>query len=594
LAVSNSANPQTEISKDSFGKQIGSFGYIYWVANLIELIERFAYYGVRVGLPVFMVLAIGEGGPELTQIQKGTIYAVWAVVQCFVPVLSGGFADRFGYKVCIAVYSFITSAGFLIMGFSIRIAEAMAGMPLAEARAAGDDHVFAVVFAGAMFVAVGTGIFKPGVQGLIANQIPKSSASLGWGIFYQMVNVGGFIGPLVAGSLRVLEWEYVFAACACGAMCNLIPLFFFREPKHPEHEGSSNPFVLLYKAFRGLLEPRLFFFTITFAGFWLMFMQLFDLLPNFIDDWIDSRGVAARLESIFGVFGEAASDFVPVLENGNLTQEWILNFNAMLICIFAFAVAYFTGKMRSLSAIIIGIAVAAGAIYGLGISMNAWIILLAIAVFSFGEMMASPTKMRYLASIAPPGKEGQYMGYANFTVGIGWATGSIAAGYLYESYGDKSVLARDYLVQTIGMAQDKVAAIPKAELMDRFDKILGVNEWGARELLWETYQPYWLWSLFAGVGVASMLAIAAYTYVCKRADANPQHVLNTHGDACVLAFLVPVCLVFGGFTYEVYRRYNTLDFGLLLITIFFSIMFVILLIDMIRKKAGDEPAEVPE
>ncbi|MBN1590137.1 MAG: MFS transporter [Pirellulales bacterium] len=585
--MSSEPNNQSDVSKDSLGKQISSFGYIYWVANVIELIERFAYYGVRVGLPVFIVLAIGKGGPELTQVDKGTIYAVWAVVQCFVPVLSGGFADRFGYKLCIAASALITSTGYLIMGFSIRIAEWQCGMPLAEARPLGIDHVYLILFVGAMFVAVGTGVFKPGVQGLIANQIPKSSASLGWGIFYQMVNVGGFLGPLVAGSLRVLEWEYVFMACAGGALCNLIPLIFFREPQHPEHEGSSNPFVLLHKAFLGLLEPRLFFFTITFAGFWLMFMQLFDLLPNFIDDWVDSRGVASMLTTVFGWFGETASSFVPVLpESGNLTQEWILNFNAMLICLFAFGVAYFTGKMRSLTAIAVGIAIAALAIYGLGMSMNGWLILAAIGLFSLGEMMASPTKMRYLASIAPAGKEGQYMGYANFTVGIGWATGSIAAGYLYEAFGDKAVLARKYLVDTVGMAQSKVAAIPKADLMAQFEQAVHVDQWGARNLLWETYRPYWMWALFAGVGLASMVAILVYTYVCRRADADPRHSLNTHGDIWVLVFLVPICLLFGSLTVLIFLGKHTLDFGLLLITVFFAVMLVILLINMAMKNGS--------
>lgn len=205
ISVSNTPNSQSDLSNDSLVKQVSSFGYIYWVANWIELVERFAYYGVRVGLPIFMVLAIGKGGPELTQIQKGTILAVWAVVQCFVPVLSGGFADRFGYKICIATYTFITSAGFLVMGFSMQLSEYMSGMPLSEARLLHKDWVYFFMFAGAMLVAVGTGIFKPGVQGLIANKIPKSAASLGWGIFYQMVNVGGFIGPLVAGSLRILK-----------------------------------------------------------------------------------------------------------------------------------------------------------------------------------------------------------------------------------------------------------------------------------------------------------------------------------------------------------------------------------------------------
>ncbi len=588
--MSNTPNSQSDLSKDSFVKQFSSFGYIYWVANWIELVERFAYYGVRVGLPVFMVLAIGKGGPELTQIQKGTILAVWAVVQCFVPVLSGSFADRFGYKICIAIYTLITSVGFLVMGFSIQISEYLCGMPLSEARPLGEDWAYEFLFAGAILVAIGTGIFKPGVQGLIANKIPKSSASLGWGVFYQIVNVGGFLGPLVAGNLRLMKWEYVFIVCAGAALFNLVPLLFFREPRHPQRDSSASPRMLLYKAFRGLLEPRLFFFTITFAGFWMMFMQLFDLLPNFINDWIDSRGVADMLVNVFGIFGKTAASFVPVLPSGNITQEWILNFNALLICLLAFAVAYFTGKMRSLNAIIIGITLSAVAICVLGLSMSAWWILAAIAVFSFGEMMASPTKLRYLAGIAPPGKEGQYMGYANFTVGIGWATGSILAGYLYEYYGDKSVLARKYLVNTMHLVKDKADAIPKADLMPHFEKVMDVDQWGARGLLWDAYKPYWIWMLLGGIGLASMLALAAYTYICRRADKNPNHSFNIHGIFWVRLFLVPICLLFAGLTIGVcyYSEEHRVDLGLLSMALFFLTMLVISFINITEKSDTKE------
>ena len=70
--------------------------------------------------------------------------------------------------------------------------------------------------------------------------MPKKSASLGWGIFYQMVNIGGFIGPLLAGYLRILDWEYVFLACAAGIALNFIPLFMFAEPEH-EGDQSAKP-----------------------------------------------------------------------------------------------------------------------------------------------------------------------------------------------------------------------------------------------------------------------------------------------------------------------------------------------------------------
>jgi POT family proton-dependent oligopeptide transporter len=548
--------------KSSLRSQLRLFNGVFWIANWMELVERFAYYGVRTVLPVFMVLAISEGGPGLDHVQKGSVYAIWALVQSFVPIFTGGFADRYGYKINIVVATVLKIVGYLVMGYCIHLAELWAGMPIAEARAAGTDHVYGIFFAGAMFLALGTAVFKPGLQGLIANQMPAKAASFGWGIFYQMVNIGGFVGPLIAGYLRVLEWEYVFVACSIGIALNFIPLFVFREPARDASSSGATPLELVVDAVRGLLEPRLFFFTIAFAGFWLMFYQLFDILPNFIDDWIDSRGPAAALQS---VIGERA---VPTVNGGNLTQEWMININALLISLFAFLVGFLTGRMRSITAIVVGIAISAAAIYGLGMSRDGWWTLGAIALFSVGEMMASPTKMRYLASIAPKGKDGLYMGYVNMTVGIGWSIGSIVAGELYQESGDKIVLARRYLVEERGLDVAEVGAVDSAQVMDLFQRAVGVDAWEARQVLWDAYEPQSMWLVFTAIGLGSMLLLLGYDWLTRKADAEPSFSFNTHGHLWVRAALVPIV---GGLGWATYAAYSE---AVLVQAILFAMLFV--------------------
>ncbi len=520
------------------------FGFIYWVANWMELVERFAYYGVRVVLPVLMVKAVELGGPEFDHIQKGTVYAVWALVQSFVPIFTGGFADRFGYKSNIAVATVLKICGYMLMGYCILIAEWLAGMPLTEARALGIDHTYALFFAGAMLLATGTAVFKPGLQGLIAHQMPKGKESVGWAMFYAMVNVGGFFGPLVAGYMEAMPWREVFLINTAAICLNFIPLFIFKEPDHHGADNKDGSLKVLANAFRGLLEPRLFFFTIAFAGFWLMFYQLFDILPNFIDDWVDSRSLA---QVLIGWFGESS---VPTVNGGNITQAWMINANALLIIFCAFGVGYITGKFKSLHAIIVGIGISATAIFAFSISADGWWTLAAIAFFSIGEMTASPTKMRYLAGIAPPGKEGLYMGYVNFTVGIGWSVGSILAGNLYQNGGDKVVLARRYLVEHNGLDANTIAAIPKNDLLPYFEKIVGVDAWQTRTLLWDTYHPQTMWLLFTTIGVASMIGIFLYNHVVTAASQNPRHSFNLMGHRWVSIALAPIALAFWWGTYH--------------------------------------------
>ena len=190
-------------------------------------------------------------------------------------------------------------------------------------------------------------------------------------------------------------------------------------------------------------------------------------------------------------------------------------------------------------------------------------------------MMASPTKMRYLAGIAPPGKEGQYMGYVNFTVGIGWSVGSIVAGHLYEHHGDKVNLARRYLVDHAHLAQSQVDAVSKNDLMPFFEKTVGVDAWQARQLLWDTYHPDSMWWIFTLIGAASMVAIIVYNHVVTAAAANPNHSFNTHGQWWVCGFLVPICWTFLAATWW------QPSIGLGLNAAFFSLMLAVLFISML-------------
>ncbi|HEX9794920.1 MAG TPA: MFS transporter [Planctomycetota bacterium] len=503
--------------------QKGWLGFpgVFWIANWMELVERFAYYGLRTVVPIYMVLAYEEGGPQFSHEQKGTIFMIWALVQSFVPIFTGGFADRYGYKLNIAISTVIKIAGYMVMGWAIDLGGMINGETVAAVGgAAGGSYTYPIFFAGAMMLATGTAIFKPGVQGIIGVSMPASKASFGWGIFYQCVNIGGFIGPLFAAVLTDMSWKWVFGMCAIGIALNFIPLFFFAEPKRKEGEGfhGQNPFEVFWRSIFGILRPRVAFFTLLFAGFWLMFYQLFDILPNFIDDWVDSRGVVQALDTVLPL------NWIPTVNDGNLNQAWMINFNALLISLFAFAMGWVTGKFKSLPAMILGIGVSVVSIYMLGMSMSGWFALLAIGVFSIGEMTASPTKLRYMASIAPPGKKGLFLGYANATVGIGWAIGSWVAGHWYEKEGDKVNLAKRHLIEVLGTPAGQVEALQKTDVLPALQTSLGLDADATRQLLWDTYEPYAMWGRFALIGFGSMIGLLVYDQVCRRYDAK--HGLN--------------------------------------------------------------------
>jgi hypothetical protein len=314
--------------------------------------------------------------------------------------------------------------------------------------------------------------------------------------------------------MRQLAWKYVFISCAIIVCLNYIILLTFKEPeKSGEGFGDAGVLSIIWQSFIGIWQPRLFCFIVLFSGYWLMFHQLFDILPNFIDDWVDSSGALnAVARPIIELFGGT----VPAEWGGNLPQEYMINLNAGVCMTLAFLAGYLTSRTRAVSAMVLGIGISCIAIYSLGLSMNGWYTLLAIGGFSLGEITASPRKAEYLASLAPKGREGLYLGYVNATVAIGWSLGSILAGRLYESGGDKVVLARRMLVERFSLHPEAAQQMAKTAVLPELQKMLDLSGAETTRLLWETYSPNSMWLIFAMIGVSSMIGLLLYGWLVRK------------------------------------------------------------------------------
>jgi dipeptide/tripeptide permease len=662
--------------------QIQDLDNRFWIVNVMEMFERLAYYGVRAVVAIYMVLPRELGGPEFTHVQKGTIFAWWAYIQSVLPMFTGGFADRYGHKNTIAFAIVLKIIGYGLMGVMM------------------DFNGF---FLGCAFLAAGTAVFKPGVQGTLAATLKKSSASVGWGIFYQLVNIGGFLGPVIAGLLRLLDWKYVFFACALIVSVNFLWLPFYKDPTQEEGHGASaedgttwaplaraipliwakvgtgvfvtllvgfgvsgfvgedgpawmmlitvailswafgyfwrhkqsldagrsDPLAVLAQSSVGLFQPRVFMFCLVFSGFWLMFNQVFDLLPNMIDDWVDSSGIilsvgnafsgaafptvlAVLLGVLFGgicatgvllsmrpdrrpvtevtpqtyavvwiaalgacwtaaavlttgamafglavgmaaivaagaklarvpakplaiglgvvgavtsfvkmreVFIDSAPELVSLSNQGaQVPPEWMINLNPGLIIFTMIGFAYLSSFVRPLTSIIIGMVVATLGSLVAGTAVIGWVCIGGIAIFSIGEMLSSPKKMEYLATLSPKGQEGLFMGYANIPVAIGWIAGSYLAGGRYEDGGDKANLARKHLQDVVGWSADKAEALQRSEVVDVLGGELGMTAMEVQRLLYATYSPQAIWIDIAYIGAASIVAMIIYDRVLRWFD----------------------------------------------------------------------------
>lgn len=510
------------------------FGPAFWVLNSIEMFERLAYFGVRVVIGVFIMQADDPGGLHLTAWHKGVIFGWWFIFQSILPMVTGGIADRYGFKRTMAFAIALNAIGYVLMAFPKELAAAVLPMLGAIGLTANEPSVqFGCFFASVMVLASGTAFFKPSLQGSLAQNLHKGNSSLGWGIFYWVVNVGGLIGPFVSALIFPADkaartydhWQTLFLCSAGFTCCNLALLFFFRDVPSGA-DKSASPLTVLARTFANILEPRLVCWLLIMSGFWLMMYQLWDLHPNFIEDWVDSRPLAEGLGWLpAGVYGT----LVDQTDRGpQIKQQMLLNINAACIILLMIPVSYAVRRMRTLAAMLIGMSVATCGIIAGGVTMWGGVLAGAIVLFSVGEMLTGPKKNEYLGLIAPPGKKGLYLGYVNIPVGIGGYIGSKMAGYLYGHYGEKAVLAQRYIAEnfpqrsraawdgTIANLEGAVG-VKRPDAFKALMDYTGLDPNAATRLLWETYDPqYVVWLPFAVVGVVATLALAIFGQMAKR------------------------------------------------------------------------------
>ena len=142
-------------------------------------------------------------------------------------------------------------------------------------------------FTGCLVLAAGTAVFKPPVQGTFVKTLTAKSSGVGWGYFYMVVNIGGFLGPPLAHFLCGFSWPLVFYGCAALVSVNLLWLLSYPEVDSGT-DRSSNFWGVAVATARNLLQIRLLIFILIASVFWAVLNQLWDMLPNFIVDWVDS------------------------------------------------------------------------------------------------------------------------------------------------------------------------------------------------------------------------------------------------------------------------------------------------------------------
>ncbi|UCF04976.1 MAG: MFS transporter [bacterium] len=415
----------------------GQWGFprTFWTANTIELFERLAYYGMNIILALYLTRRVGYSTEMAVSITGFFISSLYLL-----PIPAGAISDKIGFRNGLFIAFTLLAVGYGMLGaFPSKV----------------------MVIVALVLIAMGGAFVKPVISGTIKKTSPEGLSKIGFSIFYMVVNIGGFTGKIVAKILRqdlgrwisasgytalqewvqanvppftmtpeiasraaeqsppmtpeaffeMLKWQGLGMQCICffSVVMSIIALLFvafsYREPDRTG-EPMRSVGETFADMFRVLRDFKFVSFILIFAGFDLMFWQLYLSVPLYITRHISERAPMAYIVAI----------------------------NPGMIILFQMPIAWAVQRMRPLATMALGMAISTGAMVLLGVIPTLWGTCLSICVFAVGEMTFAPRFLDYVSSMAPKGKVGLYLGYAYVRSFIANIIGGPLSGFLVARY----------------------------------------------------------------------------------------------------------------------------------------------------------------
>jgi len=410
----------------------------FWVANISEIFERLSYYGAFASLALYLQERL-----NFSTEQTGTLTGIFGGMVWFMAIFGGAIADRLGFRRSLATAYLILAVAYFLIG-------SIGASWLAPVRNAVPIGLFVGFIL--MLPALGISMVKPCVVGTTARASKENVRSIGYSIYYTMVNLGGAAGPYAASwTHRHLGVENVYRVSALSVFAMFfVVLLFFREPRKagdappPSIATVARNFCTVVGNYRlvlpvflvalllrigvwvypnvmvpwwvwcGLLWlvlvglSRFMWFLVIFTGYWVVFWQQYISLPGYIHKFINPQ-----------------ADVELVLVTDGLT----------VICL-TLAVSFLTRKIPPLQAVILGTVITSVSWLILALRPTIWGAVLSIFVLALGEITQQPPYYDYISRLAPPGQQGTYMGFAFLPIGLGSLIGGWFGGTLLHHFGE--------------------------------------------------------------------------------------------------------------------------------------------------------------
>jgi POT family proton-dependent oligopeptide transporter len=368
----------------------------FWVANVSEIFERLSYYGAFSSLANYLHESL-----NIPVEQTGSLAGLFGGMVWFLAILGGAVADRLGFRRALSLAYLILACSYFLLG-------SLGASWMAPVRNA--VPLLGLVAFVLVLPALGISMVKPSVVGTTARASRENVRSIGYSIYYTLVNIGGAAGPYVASwAHRRLGVENVFRVSALSVLLMFFAvLLFFKEPRRSGEIQAASLAETARNLFAVMTNPRFMLFLLIFSGYWIVFWQQYIVLPIYIHAYVDPHA----------------------------DVEFILITDAATVICLQFVVTYLTQKIPAFRAITIGTLISAIGWLIVASHPAVWAVVLSIFVVALGEIVLSPRYYEYVSRLAPPGQQGTYMGFAFVPIGIGSLVGGWLGGRLMHHYGE--------------------------------------------------------------------------------------------------------------------------------------------------------------
>jgi POT family proton-dependent oligopeptide transporter len=384
----------------SFGQRLeeirGGFERPFWVANISELFERLSYYAAFASLARYLHEALNfptERAADLTGLFGGLVW--------FLAIFGGAIADRLGFRRALSLAYLILATAYFLLG-------SIAAPWLAPIRNAMPLSWFVLFIL--MLPALGVALVKPCVVGTTARASKENVRSIGYSIYYTLVNIGGALGPFVASWVHQnLSVENVFRVAAASVfLMFFLVLVLFKEPRQSGEKHVASVGETLTNFGKVLTNPKFMLFLLIFSGYWIVYWQEFITLPLYVHDYIDPKA----------------------------DTEKMLVTGPIIVIALTVVISVLTKRVAPFRAVLLGTLISMVAFAVIAVHATVAAAYISLAVVALGELTQQPRYYDYISRLAPSGQQGTYMGFAFLPLGIGAFVAGRIGGQLLHYFGE--------------------------------------------------------------------------------------------------------------------------------------------------------------